>query len=114
MSTYAGNQGVRAVKVKANVTCTTKVEKITIHVFIAKNGALGGEVANDTQSTNKGEASLKNEKTTAECVSNARTTYYGIATATAIEGGKFYSTKGPVFSPNMPTYNCGTATEDNG
>lgn len=104
-------RGFRAVKVNARSKCNIDMSNLRLTVEIYKKGLIRDHKVKKDDVVVDGlvprNVVVKNQDTWEKCISSKRTTYYGIAYATAIIAGKSVSTP-RAMSLKSVSLNCGT------
>lgn len=104
-------QGFRAVKVNARSKCNVDMSNLRFTVEIYKKGLIKDHIVKIEDVVVRGlvpgNVVVRNQDTWEKCISSRRTTYYGIAYATAIIARKSVSTP-HARSLKSVSLNCGT------
>lgn len=104
-------RGFRAVKVNARSKCNVDMTNLRLTVEIYKKGFFKDHLVNREFVAVKGlvprNVVIKNQDTWERCSNSRRTTYYGIAYASALIAGKKVNTP-RVASLKLVSLNCGT------
>lgn len=106
ISQYYLNLGIRAAKVNAFIQCNFPVSNMTLQVQLYKTGALWDYLQASTQTSSPSGTYLGDTGTWVKCTSLTQSSFYGVAEASVLDGGTYYS--GTVESPSITSLACGT------